>query len=161
MHNKYNSKSNNFTQGLKPFWSSIPKTLKKYLRKGGYNYSNVVDNWAKIVNKKVSDASYPISIKMGKEMKNGTLILNVIHGNELNIEYKKQEILEKINSFFGFNYIEEIKLKVVHEKREVSSNYRVSKLQKEKYNKKLENIKNKDLKKSLNKLIEAYNNKNE
>ena len=77
MHNKDNNKSNNFIQGLRPFSSSIPKTLKKYLKKGGYNYSNIVDNWSRMVNKSISDACYPITVKMGKEMKNGTLILNV------------------------------------------------------------------------------------
>jgi hypothetical protein len=47
-------------QGLRPFSSSIPKTLKKHLRKGGYNYSNIVDNWTKMVSKKISDACYPL-----------------------------------------------------------------------------------------------------
>ena len=97
MHNKENNKYRIITQGLRPFSSSIPKTLKKYLRKGGYNYSNIVDNWTTIVNKNISDFCYPISIKMKKEMKNGTLVLNVFHGKELEIEYAKTEIIEKIN----------------------------------------------------------------
>ena len=41
MHNKNNNKTNTFIQGLRPFANSLPKTLKKHLRKGGYNYSNV------------------------------------------------------------------------------------------------------------------------
>ena len=53
MHSKNNNnKSQNFIQGLRPFSSSIPKTLKKHLKKGGYNYSNIVDNWTKMVNRK-------------------------------------------------------------------------------------------------------------
>ena len=59
MHNKDNNKSKNFIQGLRPFSSSIPKTLKKYLKKGGYNYSNIIDNWTKMVSKKISDSCYP------------------------------------------------------------------------------------------------------
>ena len=54
---------------------------------------------------------------MGKEMNNGTLVINVIHGNELDVEYKKKEIIEKINSFFGSRLINEIKLKIVQEKK--------------------------------------------
>ncbi len=99
MHNKNNNKTQSFIQGLRPFSSSIPKTLKKYLKKGGYSYSNIVDNWTGIVNKKISDSCYPAAIKMGKEMKEGTLVLNVIHGKELEIEYKKSEIIDKINVF--------------------------------------------------------------
>ena len=95
MHKKNNNKTQTFIQGLRPFSSSIPKTLKKHLKKGGYNYSNIVDNWTRMVSKEISDSSYPLSVKMGKEMKNGTLILNVIHGKEVEIEYKKSEILLK------------------------------------------------------------------
>ena len=114
MHNK--NKSQNFIQGLKPFSSSIPKTLKKYLKKSGYNYSNIVDNWTKMVSKKISDACYPITVKMGKEMRDGTLVLNVLHGKELEIEYSKKEIIDKINSFFGYSCINKIILKIVTEK---------------------------------------------
>ena len=123
MHSKNNNnKSQNFIQGLRPFSSSIPKTLKKHLKKGGYNFSNIVDNWTKMVNKKVSDACYPITIKMGKEMRDGTLVLNVLHGKELEIEYEKNEIMDKINSFFGYNCIGQVVLKIVQEKIELKKN---------------------------------------
>ena len=36
---------------------------------------------------------------MGKDMKDGNLVLNVIHGKEMDVEYEKR-IIEKINSFF-------------------------------------------------------------
>ena len=94
MHNKNNNKTKTFIQGLRPFSSSIPKTLRKHLKKGGYNFSNIVDNWTKIVSEKISDACYPITVKMGKEMKDGVLVLNVIHGREIEIEYKKNEIMD-------------------------------------------------------------------
>ena len=100
MHNKNNNKTQTFIQGLRPFSSSIPKTLKKHIKRGGYNYSNIVDNWTKIVSKKISDASYPITVKMGKEMRDGTLVLNVIHGKEMEIEYEKKEIIDRIEDFF-------------------------------------------------------------
>ena len=112
---KDNNKFKNFVQGLRPFANSVPKSLKKYLKKGGYNYSNIVDNWTKIVNKKISDCCFPITVKMGKEMRNGTGI-NVLHGNEIEIEYKKNEIIDKINSFFGYNCIGKISLKIVQQK---------------------------------------------
>ena len=117
MHSKINNnKSNTFIQGLRPFSKSLPHGLKKLLKKGSYNFSNIVENWEKMVSKEFSNVCYPSTIKMGKEMNNGTLILNVIHGNELTVEYGKQEIMDKINSFFGFKCIKEVKLKVVQEK---------------------------------------------
>jgi len=159
MHDKKdNNKSNTFIQGLRPFSKSLPHGLKKLLKKGSYNFSNIVDNWVKMVGKDISSACYPSTIKMSKEMNNGILILNVIHGNELTVEYGKQEIIDKINSFFGFKCIKEVKLRVVQEKRILKQNSILDEA-KIKYNNKLENINNESLKKSLNKLIEAYNAK--
>ena len=160
MHNKTdNNKSNTFIQGLRPFSRSIPQNLKKLLKKGSYNFSNIVDNWNKMIGKDISSVCYPNTIKIGKEMNNGTLILNVIHGNELTVEYGKQEIIDKINSFFGFKLIKEIKLKVVQEKKILEKKLLISE-KKRNYNNKLNNVKNEGLKNSLNKLIEAYNAKN-
>jgi hypothetical protein len=160
MHNKTdNNKSNTFIQGLRPFSRSIPQNLKKLLKKGSYNFSNIVDNWNKMIGKDISNVCYPNTVKIGKEMNNGTLILNVIHGNELTVEYGKQEIIDKINSFFGFKCIKEIKLKVVQEKKILEQRLLISE-KKRNYNNKLNNVKNEGLKNSLNKLIEAYNAKN-
>jgi|TARA_B100000780_G_scaffold220319_1_gene159363 hypothetical protein len=160
MHNKkYNNKSNTFMQGLRPFSRSIPQSLKKLLKKGSYNFSNIIDNWSKMVGNNIASTCYPSTIKMGKEMNNGTLVLNVIHGNELTVEYSKQEIIDKINSFFGFKCIKEVKLRIIQKERVSKQKIPENKV-KINYNNKLNNIKNENLKNSLNKLIEAYNVKN-
>ena len=161
MHNKkkYNNKTNTFIQGLRPFSKSLPHGLKKLLKKGSYNFSNIIDNWANMVGKDLANACYPRTVKMGKEMSNGTLILNVIHGNELSVEYNKQEIMDKINSFFGFRCIKEVKLKVVQQKNSFKKNLPLNET-KLNYSNKLENITNEGLKKTLSKLIKAYNAKN-
>ena len=160
MHNKNNNKIQTFIQGLRPFSSSIPKNLKKHLKKGGYNYSNIVDNWTKMVTKKISDACYPISVKMNKEMKEGTLVLNVIHGKELEVEYKRNEIIDKINSFFGYNCIGNITLKIVQNKL-LEKNKGLSKIKDlSKIQEKMKKIKDEDLKSSLNDFLKAYNEKN-
>ena len=158
MHNKKGNinKSKNFIQGLRPFSSSLPHGLKKILKKGGYNFSNIVDNWVKMVGKDISSSCYPSTIKTTKDMNNGTLFLIVIHGNELDVEYKKQEIIDKINSFFGFNCIKEIKLKIVQKKRTTKQTKESSEQNFLRYSNKLDNIQNQELKKSLSKLIKAY-----
>ena len=93
-------------------------------------------------------------------MKEGTLILNVIHGNEVNIEYCKKEILDKINSFFGYQCIKEIKLKSIREEKNEKKIDKNKKILMKSYNNKLDNVKNYELKKSLKELIEAFNDKN-
>ena len=160
MHNKNNNKTQMFIQGLRPFSSSIPKTLKKHLKKGGYNYSNIVDNWTKMVSKKISDACYPLTVKMGKEMKDGTLILNVIHGKEMEVEYEKQEIIDKINSFFGYNCISQVTLKIVQDT--IKTNEKVFPKIKNfsKIEEKMNKVNDDGLKSSLNNFLKAFNERN-
>ena len=160
MHSKNNNKTQMFIQGLRPFASSIPKTLKKHLRKGGYNYSNIVDNWTKMVSKKVSDACYPLTVKMGKEMRDGTLVLNVIHGKEMEVEYEKKEIIDKINGFFGYNCIGQVTLKIVQDK--IKTNEKVFPKIKNfsKIEEKMNRVNDDGLKSSLNNFLKAFNERN-
>jgi len=159
MHSKNNNKSQTFIQGLRPFSSSIPKTLKKHLRKGGYNYSNIVDNWTKMVSKKIADACYPITVKMGKEMREGTLVLNVIHGKELEVEYEKNEIMDKINSFFGYKCISNIVLKIVQDTVKPKKSFPQIK-DFSKIKDKMSKVNNDKLKNSLNNFLKAFNERN-
>ena len=163
MHSKKNNnnKSQNFIQGLRPFSSSIPHGLKKILKKNGYNFSNIVDNWTKMVSKKVSDACYPITIKMGKEMRDGTLVLNVLHGKELEIEYEKNEIMDKINSFFGYNCISQVTLKIVQEKIESEKKIFPKIKNFSNINEKMNKVNDTQLKSSLNNFLKAFKERNE
>ena len=147
-------------QGLRPFSNSIPKTLKKHLKKNGYNYSNIVDNWTRMVSKKISDACYPVTVKMGKEIKDSTLILNVIHGKELEVEYEKNQIIDKINSFFGYKYISNVTLKIVQDKV-VNNHKSFPKLKNmNKIEEKINKVNDNQIKGSLNSLLRAYNERN-
>ena len=160
MHNKNNNKTSTFIQGLRPFSSSIPKTLKKHLRKGGYNYSNIIENWTKMVGKKISDACYPIKIKMGKDMRQGTLVLNVTHGKEMEVEYEKNEIMDKINNFFGYDCIKKITLRIIQENL-VEESKNLSKIKNLRIiDKKIKSVSDIRLKNSLTNFLKAYNEKN-
>ena len=160
MHNKNNNKTNTFIQGLRPFSSSIPKALKKHLRKGSYNYSNIVDNWTKMVRKTIADSCYPTSVKMGKNMKNGTIVLNVIHGKELEVEYHKKEIIDKVNSFFGYSCIDHVTLKIMQKKTisrddvfpKIKNNYKIEQ--------KMKKVNDSNLKTSLSNFLKAFNDRN-
>ena len=160
MHNKNNNKTQTFIQGLRPFSSSIPKTLKKHLKKGGYNYSNIVDNWTRMVSKKISDACYPISVKMGKNMRDGNLFLNVVHGKELEVEYEKKEIMDKINSFFGYKCISHVTLKIVQNKINKEEKVFPKIKNFSEIDKKMSTVNNSDLKNSLKNFLKAFNERN-
>ena len=160
MHSKNNNKSQTFIQGLRPFSNTIPKTLKKHLRKGGYNYSNIVDNWTKMVSKKISDVCFPVTVKMDKNMKDGNLVLKVIHGKEIEVEYEKKEIMDKINSFFGYKCISHVTLKIIQ--NTVNKDVKVFPKIKNftKIKEKMSTVNNNDLKNSLNNFLKAFNERN-
>ena len=113
------------------------------------------------MDKKISDSCYPLTIKMGKEMKDGTLVLNVLHGKELEIEYEKREIMDRINSFFGYNCINQVTLKIVEEKIKPRQNKFPKIKDFSKINEKMGKVNNSQLKNSLNNFLKAFNEKNE
>lgn len=160
MHKKINNNlSKNFIQGLRPLANTLPTQIKKILKKNGFNLSSIVDNWTRIVSKDVSDNCYPINIKVSPNSKNLILILNVIHGKEIYIEYNKKNIIDKINSYYGYSYIEKIQLKVIDSKNKNLKNQKLKKTDKSVFAENLKKIENVNLKSKLKSLIEAYNDK--
>ena len=146
MHNKKNNfnKTRNFIQGLRPIENTLPKEAKKMLKKSGYNMNNILKNWEKIVGGAIYKLGTPISLKYGKE---------------LELEYKKKEIIDKVNSFFGHRFLDRVKTKILE------NNQKSFISQKEKNFKKINtkdfaNVKNDAVKKSLERLIKVYNEKN-
>ncbi len=155
MHFKQNNKeSKTYVQGLRPFGNTLPRGLKGILKKNGYNYSEIISKWNMLVGKNIAKYSFPKSIKMQKGNINGTLTLIVERGNEINIEYSKKEIINKINSYFGYKLINEIRLQVFNsiDKKEQEKNT-LDKSSK-KFKEKINEIKNKDIRDSLSQLLD-------
>ena len=96
MHYKRNNKeSKTYVQGLRSFGNTLPRGLKGILKKSGYNYSEIISKWNLLVGIDIADCSYPKSIKMTKGNTNGTLLLAVERGSEINVEYSKKEIINE------------------------------------------------------------------
>jgi len=159
MHRKQNNKeSKTYVQGLRPFGNTLPRGLKGILKKNGYNYSEIISKWSMLVGKEISNCSYPKSIKMKKGDSNGTLIIGIKRGDEVQIEYSKKEIMDKINSYFGYKLIDEIKIQAfgsqINKKKENIITEKFSRNFQEKINE----IKNESIKNSLNQLLKTIKN---
>ena len=92
-------------------------------------------------------------------MKDGTLVLNVIHGKEVDVEYEKNEIIDKINSFFGYKCINNVKLNIVQDNLEKKKNILPKIKNFKKIEEKIRNVSDNNLKNSLNNFLKAYNEK--
>jgi hypothetical protein len=159
MHFKQNNKeSKTYVQGLRAFGNTLPRGLKGVLKRNGYNYSEIISKWNIMVGKKISNCSYPKSIKMSKGNSNGTLVLAIKRGNEIDVEYSKKEIINKINSYFGFQLISTIKLETFSPKNKNSKNKNfLSNLSKES-KKKINEIQSKNIRNALSQLFKIIKN---
>ena len=138
---------------------NFSKTKYNIIQVGGSAGLHAID--PRIVNKNISDACYPVSVKFRKGMKDGTLVLNVIHGKEVTVEYAKNEIIDKINSFFGYNCISNVALKIIEHKFNKQNKILPKLKNLDSVEKKIKNIDNDQLKTSLKKFLKAYNKKND
>ena len=161
MHGKktYINKSMYSIQGLRTVSNSLPKGLKKILKKGGHNFNTIIENWSNLVGKKISNVCYPKTVKTNRELKDGVLVLNVFHGDQIFVEYKKKEMMDKINTFFGYQFIKEVRLVLIKEKIKRNTKYHLGKEEKTLFQKKVDKISDANLKKNLTNLLNVFNKK--
>jgi len=159
MHYKQNNKeSKTYVQGLRPFGNTLPRGVKGILKKSGYNYSEIISKWNLLVGKDISSCAYPKSIKMTKGDTNGLLVLAVKRGNEITVEYSKKEIINKINSYFGYRLINEIRLKTINSETQKIKNKNALKKFSKNFEKKINEVKNKNIRNSLSQLLDVIKN---
>ena len=101
MQFKNSSKQRN-VQGLRSFRDTLPKNIKKIINKKGHIYSETLNNWKYIVGDDLFKFCYPKSFKNSNRFGISTLLIMVKRGHEVDMEYSKKDIMDKINSFFGY-----------------------------------------------------------
>ena len=159
MHHKQNNKEiKTYVQGLRSFGDTLPRKVKGILRKNGYNYSEIISKWNFLVGKDIANFCFPKSIKISQENKNGTLILSVERGDEINAEYSKKKIINKINSYFGYKLIDQIRLQTYNSKRKKEKKQNILHKPSKIFEKKINEIKNKDIRDSLSQLLDIVKN---
>ena len=159
MHYKQNNKERKrYVQGLRPFGNTLPRGIRGILKRNGYNYSEIISKWNILVGDEISKCSYPKSMRMAKRDSSTTLVIGVERGNEIIIEYSKKEIINKINSYFGYKLINEIRLLTINSKEKKEKKRKnLFKFSKD-FEKKIDQVKNKEIKKSLSQLLNVINN---
>ncbi len=158
---KYTKQRNRSIQGLRSFKDTLPKNIKKVISKKGHIYSETLSNWKYIVGENLFKICFPRSFKNSNKFGVSTLIIIVKRGHEIDLEYSKREIMDKMNSFFGYPVVEKLKFisfdqeeKIFFSKKEIGEN-----LINNKYLKKIDNVKNEKIKKSLLELTKVFKNK--
>ena len=158
MHYKQNNKeTKTYVQGLRSFGNTLPRGVKGILKRNGYNYSEIINKWNMLVGKDISKLSYPKTIKMNKINKNATLVVAVERGNEIEVEYSKNSILNKINSHFGYKLLNQIKIETFNSKTQKKKKL-IKNIISTNMKKKISEIKNKEIRESLSRFLSIPKN---
>ena len=158
---KYTKQRNKSIQGLRSFKDTLPKNIKKIINKKGHIYSETLNNWKYVVGKKFFKICYPKSFKNSNKFSVSTLIVMVKRGYEVDMEYSKKEIMDKMNSFFGYLVVEKIKFISFDDDQSVLSinKNKEKNVTIKKYQNKINDIKNDKIKKSLIDLVKVFKQK--
>ena len=138
-------------QGLRSFKDTLPNNIKKIIKKKGHIFSETLNNWKYIVGDEIFQICYPKLFKNSNKFGVSTLQVMVKRGHEVDLEYSKKEIIDKMNGFFGYAVVE--KLKFISFDNTQTKFKKVSEVENNvtnsKYANKINDIKNDKIKKSL------------
>ena len=158
---KYSKQRNKSIQGLRSFKDTLPKNIKKVINKKGHIYSETLNNWKYIVGENLFKVCYPRSFKNSNKFGVSTLLVMVRRGHEVDLEYSKKQIMDKMNSFFGYLVVEKLKfisfndeIKILSEENDQEKN-----VTNKKYQKKINDVKNEKIRKSLLELTKVFKEK--
>ena len=162
MQYKNNTKQRfNTIQGLRSLKDTLPKNIKKVINNRGQVYSEILNNWKIIAGESLFKVCYPKSFKSSNKFGTSTLLIMVQRGKEVDLEYSKKEIIDRMNSFFGKTVVEKIKFtsfdaeeKIVNREEKLNPNETI-----DKFNSKIKNVKNDKIKKSLMELTKVFREK--
>tara|TARA_B100000579_G_C22696640_1_gene787710 strand:- start:563 stop:1051 length:489 start_codon:yes stop_codon:yes gene_type:complete len=162
MQFKNNTKQRNIViQGLRSFKDVLPKNIKKIINKKGHIYSETLNNWKYIVGEKLFKVCYPKSFKNSNRFRASSLTVMVKRGHEVDMEFSKKIIIDKMNGLFGYAVVEKLKFISFDEDQNIFSpkkkngiNVTISK-----YQNKINAIKNDKIKKSLLELTKVFKQK--
>ncbi len=154
---KYNIKQRYKTiQGLRSFKNTLPTKIKRILNKKGHMYTETLDNWKYIVGDELFKVCYPKSFKSSNKLKGSYLNIMVKRGSEVDLEYSKKNIMNKMNAYFGYEAVKNIKLNTFEGDYEKNNKKKVITATKREHIKKIDNIKNDKIKKSLLELSKIF-----
>ena len=147
-------------QGLRSFKDTLPKNIKKLINKRGHIFSETLNNWKHIAGEDLFKVCYPKAYRSSNKFGVSTLLIMVKRGHEIELEYSKKKIMDKMNFFFQNQVVERIKFKSFNdEKSDKKENEPQSYGIKNRFEKNLTNVENESLKKSLIELTKVFKTK--
>jgi len=158
---KYTKQRNRSIQGLRSFKDTLPKNIKKIINKRGQIYSDTLNNWKYIAGENLFKVCYPKSFKNSNKFNVSTLLVMVQRGHEVELEYSKKEIIDRMNKFFKDEVVKKIKFTSFNDEKKIIKKIDTQKpnVTNYKFKDKIDNVKNEKIKKSLLELTKVFREK--
>ena len=158
---KYSKQRKASIQGLRSFKDTLPKNIKRIISKKGHIYSETLNKWKYIVGEDLFKVCFPKSFKNSNKFGVSTLMIMVKRGHEVDLEYSKKKIMDKMNNLFGYSVIEKVKFTSFDDENKIFSKEK-NKIENEtnnRFQKKINSVKNEKIKKSLIELTRVFKKK--
>lgn len=108
-------KKNRSFSTLKPIHTLLPENLKKLIKNHpASNYENLKKSWKKIVGENLSKKCE--LVKVQKYNSENSIFLKVDRNYLIDVDYSRDEIIEKVNSFLGFKFASKILINIKENK---------------------------------------------
>jgi hypothetical protein len=148
-------------QGLRSFKDTLPKNIKKVIYKRGQIYSETLNNWKFIAGENLFKICYPKSFKNSNKFTVSTLLIMVQRGHEVEVEYSKKEIMNRMNAYFKEEVVKKIKFTTFENENKIENkkSIKYKNVTNNKYINKINNVKNDRLKKSLIEFTKVFRQK--
>jgi hypothetical protein len=101
----------------------LPKLTRKAFETFGFSTATLLTDWSTIVGDQIASYAVPERIKWprgagatdgaepeARGRSGATLVLRVDPARALDLEYKRQQLLERINAYFGYRAVAELRL---------------------------------------------------
>ncbi len=110
--------------GVKAVGSFLPALTRKAFEKYGFSTATLVTDWVRIVGRELAAATAPERLKWprgvapadgegnasGQGRRGATLVLRVDGGLSLDVQYQARQIIERINAYFGYAAVGELRI---------------------------------------------------
>jgi hypothetical protein len=103
--------------------SFVPKLTKAAFEKYGFSTAALLTDWAAIVGADLARVTVPERLKWPRWVEKGgevapgaegrpgaTLLLKVDGARALDVEYRRAEVVDRVNSYFGYRAVAELKV---------------------------------------------------
>ena len=139
----------------------MPKNVKRIINKKGHIYSETLNNWKYLVGNELFKCCYPKTFKSSNKFGVSTLVIMVKRGHEVDMEYSKKDILNKMNAYFGYEVVEKLKFISFDDEQKVSPQLEINEknVTINRYKDKISDVKNEKIKQSLLELTKVFKKK--